>query len=112
MKKLFILCLLLIVLVSCSRVRKVTDIESFDKEITEIIYPKKEGSYTTYRVTIKGTVNDSVLFEFRDNGLPFYFTGKVDFSIPTDYYGGLSKKFIFKPYKATAGKLTVEQVLQ
>lgn len=99
-------------LYSCSRVSKVTVIETFDKEITETVHPKKDFSYTTYRVIIKGTVNDSVMFQFSDNGLPFYFTGKVEYSMPMDYYGGLPRKFIFKPYNATNGKLTVTQVLQ
>jgi len=112
MKKLSVLCLAVICFYACSKREKITVIEEFYNPITSTITPKEKGSYTVYRIEIKGEVNDSVFFTFSDGGLPFYFSGKIDYTIPIDYYGGISQKLTFKPYKATKGKLVVTQILQ
>ncbi|PTX60462.1 hypothetical protein C8N46_106106 [Kordia periserrulae] len=112
MKKIIFTCFILISIYSCSKVSKVTVIETFDKEISSVIHPKKDGSYTTYYVEIQGEVNDSIKIEYFDDSFSFYYFGKINEFKRMDYYGGISEKLTFYPYKATSGKLTIKQVLQ
>ena len=54
MKKLLTICSALMLLFSCSKVSKVTVIDTFDKEIISEIQPKKDGNYSVNGASAHG----------------------------------------------------------
>lgn len=92
---------------TCNNVKNEHIIENFSKPQKVILNPKAFGSYTTYSVSITGTVNDTSIVRIYD-GFPNYLSGEVNFRTRGDYYGEVPFIFNFEPYKATSGTLTIE----
>jgi hypothetical protein len=107
MKYLFLVSILFFISCSKSEVKKEHEIVKFDNIIKDTLVPKKNQSYTTQFVSIKGFANDSIMIKFGENGTPLYFKGKINEFINPDYYGNRDAIFIFNPYKAKNGKLNI-----
>ena len=89
--------------------RKSITITDFSKSFSDTLYPNENSTYAAVSVEIKGEVNDSIILEFHArDAIPLYFNGRIDERITFDYYGGGPQIFIFKPYKATEGKLEIK----
>ena len=94
---------------SCSKVDKKISVKEFNKTIIDSLIPKKNGSYTSYIIRIKGHTNDSIYLKPCESCYRFFVTGNaIDEKLIFDYYGEFKQTFEFNPYKATAGELDIE----
>lgn len=111
MKIIYIILLLFTgsILTSCSdsKVFKRYKITDFDNEVTDTLFPKQEGNYTTKYIKLEGRINDSLYISF-DNGYKIFFSEDIDTTIRADYYGNLPALFKLNSYRASKGELEVE----
>lgn len=113
--RIFLVLILFIsfIFVSCSDSKEIKRYETtdFDNEITDTLFPKSSGNYTTKYIKLKGNVNDTIYISI-DNGYKKYFTGAIDTTFSADYYGEHPVLYNFNPYKASTGKLELEFCIQ
>lgn len=106
--------LIAITVLSCDsdKIEKTYIVDTFDKEIVDTLVGKTEGTYTTQLIKVKGYANDSVYVSLGKNGLKQFYTGDIDTVFLGDYYGDNKVIFVFNPYKAKEGKLSVKFGIQ
>ncbi|OAN61866.1 hypothetical protein A8B79_05445 [Balneola sp. EhC07] len=107
MKPIYFIALISCVFFTCNEAKYECKIENFSKVQKIILKPKAFGSYTTYSVSITGTVNDTSIVRIYD-GFPNYLSGEVNFRTRGDYYGEVPFIVNFEPHKATSGNLKIE----
>lgn len=118
MKKLILIQLVFLFIISCAKdIDKIFfNINNFSKVQIDTLIPKKNKSYHTSYIKVKGFANDSILIKGSSinndyNYFNIKLSGNLDTIIRRDYYGGSEIIFIFNPYLATKGKLKIKYSL-
>ena len=98
-------------LTSCSRDSRKFTITDFSKTRIDTLQPNKWKiaspihNYSTAFVKLKGFSNDTIKLEGISNLVLF---GNIDTIAKMDYYGTHEVICVFRPYKATEGRLEIE----
>jgi hypothetical protein len=115
LKKTTVFLLLITLAFSCSKEdsadRKSFVITDFEKPILDSLVPSTHTAYSTYSIKIKGFSNDTILVYQYDKSLALRLSGQIDSTFKSPHYGNATEFFIFEPFKATKGKITVEYML-
>ncbi len=91
----------------CTEVTEQRVITDFSKTHEIILEPKKNETYTTYRVTLFGPIDDSLTISIQGR-VHAIAGGHIEFTETHDYYGSIPFTVRLSPYKATAGSLKIE----
>jgi hypothetical protein len=100
------ICLIALLFSSCYQRSNTIKITDFSKPYKDILLPKSNGYYTTANLIFKGNTNDTIIIKFY--GIERRYIGKFEDKLTGDYYGTFPVEFIFRPYKATKGRINVE----
>lgn len=106
LKILYFVFPLTFLLTSCFQKERKIKITDFSKTYADTLRPKKDASYASSVLLIKGHVNDTVMVSFY--GIERKFNGIVDEKLDTDYYGMIDVYFMFDPMDATEGELEIQ----
>ncbi len=105
LKILITILLLNFLLTACYQKEKFIKITDFSMIYADTLHPKKDGSYASSVLRIRGYVNDTISVEFY--GIEKRIKGNIDIKFDADYYGMIDVYFIFDPLKATEGELEI-----
>ena len=102
----------LFVLIICSCSKNTTDykkivITDFSTIRLDTLKPKKNKTYFSYFIKVKGVSNDTIKIS-RKGFYEIKLTGKIDTIINGDYYGDYEVIWIFNPYKSIKGNIEIE----
>ncbi len=109
--KRYIIMFIYLTLISCNRDSRKFTITDFSKMRTDTLQPYKWKivspihNYSSAFVKLKGFSNDTIKLEGISN---LVLIGNIDTIAKMDYYGTQEVICVFRPYKATEGRLEIE----
>lgn len=90
---------------SCNKRSNSFVITDFSRPKIDTLAPMERGIYTAALFKIEGYCNDTIKIKF--NGFELKYSGIINDHLNLDYYGSHKVDFMFIPYRATKGKLSI-----
>jgi hypothetical protein len=103
--------ILVLSLISCSKIEKKYIIDKKVELLTDSIVPIKNGDYTVNYLEISGQTDDTIIIKPCKGCFENFLTGKINEKYSMDYYGTQNVAFIYKAYKAKQVNLKINFVI-